>query len=75
VVLTRSASAASAAKSETCGRLYLYDALLEGLAQHLQDVAAARRPFIQKENPMVRLRPLARQGDLAPPISPPSAMG
>jgi hypothetical protein len=35
-------------------RLYSYDTLLERLAQHLQDMTAALRPFIQKEHVVVR---------------------
>jgi hypothetical protein len=34
----------------------LCDAILEGLAQHLQDVACALGPFIQKEHAVVRQR-------------------
>jgi hypothetical protein len=45
-VFTRATSVANATRSATCGRLYSEDSLLEGLAQDLQDVAAALRPFI-----------------------------
>ena len=37
-------------------RLYLYETLLEGLAQDLQDVVFELRQFIQKEHAMVRQR-------------------
>jgi hypothetical protein len=40
-------------------RLYSYETLPERLAQDLQDVAAARRPFIQQAHPMVRQRHFA----------------
>jgi hypothetical protein len=40
-------------------RWFCSDPVLEGLASHLQDVAAARRQFIEKEHPMVRPRHLA----------------
>ena len=50
----------------TCGRLYVYDTLLEGLAQNLQDVAAALRQFTQQEHPMVRQRHFAWHRHLAP---------
>jgi hypothetical protein len=40
----------------TCGRLYLYDTLLEGLVQDFQDGACALEPFIQEEYAMVRPR-------------------
>jgi hypothetical protein len=43
-----------------------HDTLLEGLAPDLQGMAAARRPFVQEENPMVRRRDLPRQRHLAP---------
>jgi hypothetical protein len=56
---TRAANAASATRSRTCGRLYFCDALLKRLAQNLQDMAAALRPFIQKENAVVRQRHFA----------------
>jgi hypothetical protein len=45
------------------------------LAQDLQDVAAALRPFSQQEHPVVRPRHCSRQGYLAAPISPTSVPG
>jgi hypothetical protein len=54
----------------TLWRLYSYDTLLEGLAQHLQDVAPELRPFVQEKHPVVRQRHLAGHRHLAPPISP-----
>jgi hypothetical protein len=47
-------------------RLYACDAVLEGLAQHLQDVASELREFIQEENAMVRQRHFPRHRQLAP---------
>jgi hypothetical protein len=35
-------------------RLYVYDTLLEGLAQDFQDVACALGPFIQEAPAVVR---------------------
>src|SRR5262245_52000177 len=52
-------------RSRTCGRLYAYDALLERLAQDLQDVATELRQLIEKEHPVIRERHVARQRDLA----------
>jgi hypothetical protein len=74
-VCTRAASSvrtASAVRSKTLWRLYLCEALLEGLAQHLQDVASALREFIEKEHAMVRQRHVARHRHLPPPIRPTS---
>jgi hypothetical protein len=42
------ARTASAARSMTCGRWYVCDALLEGLAQDLEDMARALGPLIHK---------------------------
>jgi hypothetical protein len=53
-------------------RLYLYDTLLEGLAQDLQDVAAALRQLLHKVHAVVRPRHLAGQRHPAPPIRPTS---
>jgi hypothetical protein len=54
----------------TCGRLYVYETLLERLAQDLQDVAAELRLLIQKENPVVRQRHVAWPRHLAPADQP-----
>ena len=54
----------------TPAKLYIYETLLEALAQDLQDVAAARRQFIQKEYPMMLQRHVARQRHLAAPDQP-----
>jgi len=58
----------------TLWRLYLYETLLEGLAQPLEPVATALRPFIPQEDTVMRQRHLARHRHLAPPIRPTSAM-
>jgi hypothetical protein len=49
-LVSRAAKVAKTLKSRTPARLYVDDTLLERLAQHLQDVAAELRQFIQKEN-------------------------
>jgi hypothetical protein len=54
----------------TLWRLYSYDPLLDGLAQHLQYMAPKLRPFIQKENPVVSQRYLAGHRHLAAPDQP-----
>jgi hypothetical protein len=45
---------ASAARSRMPARLYAEDTLLEGLAQPLEHVAAARRLCIQEAHAVVR---------------------
>ena len=45
----------------TCGRLYVYDTLLERLAQDLEHMTAKLGQFIQEEHAVVRQRYLARQ--------------
>jgi hypothetical protein len=49
-VCSRATTAASTARSTTCGRLYLYDALLERWPPDLEDVAAALGPCLQGEH-------------------------
>lgn len=49
-VRTHAASAASAVRSMTPGRLYLYIAVLDRLAQNLQDVPSKLWQFVQKQN-------------------------
>jgi hypothetical protein len=51
-------------------RLYVYDTILQGLAQDPDDVAAELRPFIQKKDAVVRQRHVARQRHLAPADQP-----
>jgi hypothetical protein len=64
--ITRIAKSAKLLRFRTPAGLYLYDTLLEGLPQDLQDVAAELRQFIQEEHPVVRERDLARHRDLTP---------
>jgi CHASE2 domain-containing sensor protein len=73
--MIRAAVAAKMNRSRTPERLSLYDTFLERLAQHLQDVAAARRPCIQQAPPVVRQRPLAGQRHVAPADQPHSRDG
>jgi hypothetical protein len=75
--LTVSSRLAKLSKSRrfmTCGRLYFCETLLEGLAQHLQDMAAALRQLIQQEHAVVRQRHLRWHRHLAPPVRPTSEM-
>jgi hypothetical protein len=59
----------------TRGRLYVCDALLEWLAEHLEHMTPALGQFVQEEHAMVRQRPLARQRDLAAAAPPHSRDG
>jgi hypothetical protein len=72
--VSRAAKVAKTLKLRTLAKLYVYETLLEGLAQDFQDVAAKLRELIEKHDTMVRQRHLAWHGHLAPPISPTSAM-
>jgi len=65
-VSSRVAKSAKSLRRRTRGRLYSCDPLLEGLAQHLEDVAAELWPFIEKEHAMVCQRHVARHRHLAP---------
>jgi hypothetical protein len=49
----------------TYAKLYSCETILEWLPQDLEDMAAARGPFIQEEHPMVRRRHLPRYRHLA----------
>jgi hypothetical protein len=69
-VVIQMASAARRVRSMTRGRLYSCDALLERLAQDLEDLAAELGQFIQEEHPVVGPRHLARQRHLAPADQP-----
>jgi hypothetical protein len=64
-VSSRVAKSAISLRLKMLWRLYLCDALLERLAQDLEDVAAALRPCIQQENAVVRPRHFAGHRDLA----------
>jgi hypothetical protein len=52
-------------RSRTPARLYVYDTLLEALAEHLEHMAAKFGEFIQKEHAVVRQRHFTRHGDVA----------
>jgi hypothetical protein len=74
-IYLRFANAAKAIKFRTCGRWYLCDTLLKRLAQDLQEVAPALRPFIQQEHSMVRqTTPPPASAPAPPPIKPTSEM-
>jgi hypothetical protein len=49
-VSSYAAMVATTLTSRTPAKLYLYDTLLKWLAQDLEDMAAALRPFIQEEH-------------------------
>ena len=52
-------------KSGRYARFYVYDTLLERLPQDLEDMAAARGPYVQAAHPVVGQRHLARQQHVA----------
>jgi hypothetical protein len=52
-VVSRAAKVAKRLKSRTPAKLYIYETLLQRLAQDLQDMAAALGPFIQEEHAVV----------------------
>jgi hypothetical protein len=54
----------------TCGRLYLYDTLLQRLPQDLEDMAAELGPCIQEEHAVVGQRHFARHWHVAPDDQP-----
>ena len=69
-VTTHAANAASMARSRTCGRLYVYNTILERLPQDLQDMASKLGSLIQEEHAMVGQRHLARHRHAAPADQP-----
>jgi hypothetical protein len=68
--VSRAAKVAKTLKLRTLAKLYVYETLLEGLAQDFQDVAAKLRELIEKHDTMVRQRHLAWHGHLAPTDQP-----
>jgi hypothetical protein len=66
----RLAKVAISRRLKTLCRLYLHDTLFKGLTQHLQDMSAELRQFIQQEHAMMCQRDLARHRDLAAPDQP-----
>jgi hypothetical protein len=67
--MIRTAIAAKAIRSRTPERLSLWDIILERLAQDIEDMAAALRPFIQKEPAMIGARHIARESARGHPRS------
>jgi hypothetical protein len=59
----------------TCGRLSVYDTLLQRLTQHLPDMASAHRPCIPQAPPVVRPRHLSRLGEVLTADQPHSGDG
>jgi hypothetical protein len=59
-VMSRAAKVAKTVGSRTPTKSYSCEAILERLAQHLQDVAPELRQFIQKEDAVGRQRHFAR---------------
>jgi hypothetical protein len=72
---SRAAMVATTLTSRTLAKLYVYDTLLKRLSPDLQDVAAARRPFIQEEHPWCASDTSPGIGTWPPPIRPASEMG
>ena len=64
--VSRAAKAAKTLTLRTPAKLYIYETLLEGLAQYLQHVTAELGQFIQKEHAVVGQRHLARHRHLSP---------
>jgi hypothetical protein len=63
-IISRPAKSARESRSKTRGRLYLCDPLLQRLAQDLEDMPPALRPFIQDEHAVGRPQSLARRGQV-----------
>jgi hypothetical protein len=72
--VSRAAEVAKTLKLRTPAKLYIYETLLERLAQDLQDMAAALGPCIQAAHAVVGQRHVARQRPVAPLIRPTSEM-
>jgi hypothetical protein len=66
----RMARATSMPKSATPAKLYACEAILEGLAQNLQDMAAVLGPFIQEAHAVVGQRHLAGHRHVTPTDQP-----
>jgi hypothetical protein len=69
--IIRLSNSANVWRVRTCGRLSAENTLLQRLAQHLQDMAAARRQLIQEQHAGVCQRHLTRPWHLAPRSAPP----
>jgi hypothetical protein len=68
--MSRAAKATKALRFMTPGRLYVYDPILERLAQALEDMAAALGPCGQAAHTMVGPRHRARHRHVAPADQP-----
>jgi hypothetical protein len=69
-VVSRAATVAKILISRTRAILYVYETLLEWLAQDLQDMAAKLRQLIQKEDTVVCQPHIPRHRDLPPADQP-----
>jgi hypothetical protein len=69
-VSSRLAKLIKSLRFRTCGRLYLEDTLLEWLPQDLEDMAAARGPYIQAAHAVAGQRHFARPRRVAPADQP-----
>ena len=72
--VSRAAKVAKTLKLRTPAKLYIYESLLERLAQDLEDMAAELGPCIQEEHAMVGQRHVTRHRHVAPADQPASAM-
>jgi hypothetical protein len=72
---TRRANSAKIWRSRTPARLYLYDTILQRLAQGFEDMAAELRQFIQDEHPVLREGHLTRYRPVAAADQPPVREG
>src|ERR671923_1790588 len=63
--INRPANSARVLRSRTCGRLYVYDAVLQRLAQDLEHLTAELGQFIQEEDAVMGQRHFARHRHLA----------
>jgi hypothetical protein len=68
--VSRAAKVAKTLKLRTPAKLYIYETLLEWLAQDLKDMAAKLGQFIQEEHAMVGQRHVTRQRHVAPADQP-----
>jgi hypothetical protein len=67
---THAAIPARRLRSTTCGRLYLYDTLLERLPQDLEDMASELEELIEVEIRWCASGPSVRRGTWLPAINP-----
>jgi hypothetical protein len=67
--MSRAADATKELRFRTPAKLYIYETLLERLAQDLEHMTAKLGPFIQEEDAVVGQRHVARPGTCPPPIT------